>query len=233
MEMSDNSSLRRPPPIVVVGRNRLLRGGIIHSIGADMSAAQYETLQELPAAYRGVVIVDLASADDLTLLHEWMTERRGTSARGSMPPVLVIDTGILATELRGALAQGTLSVMRFDGSPDAIRAAIPAVAAGLTLLDAPSAVAMLGASRGPSDDTSSTEAAEQSAMRMWDVLSARESEVLALIARGFSNKEIARELDISDGTVRVHVREVLRKLGVANRTQAALFTLSASPPSES
>ncbi len=57
------------------------------------------------------------------------------------------------------------------------------------------------------------------------LLTERENSVLSLITRGCSNKAIARKLQISDSTVRVHVRSVLKKLGVQNRTQAALFVL--------
>jgi len=56
-------------------------------------------------------------------------------------------------------------------------------------------------------------------------LTARENAVLTLVTQGSSNKVIARKLGISDSTVRVHVRSVLKKLGVQNRTQAALVVL--------
>ena len=56
-------------------------------------------------------------------------------------------------------------------------------------------------------------------------LTEREASVLALIAEGASNKVIARRLGINDTTVRVHVRSVLRKIGVHNRTQAALLVV--------
>lgn len=57
-------------------------------------------------------------------------------------------------------------------------------------------------------------------------LTEREESVLSLIAEGCSNKLIARQLQISDSTVRVHVRSVLKKLGLRNRTQAALLASS-------
>ena len=56
-----------------------------------------------------------------------------------------------------------------------------------------------------------------------DALSAREVEVLRLLARGLANKEIARELRIGDKTVKTHVSSILGKLGVQSRTQAALY----------
>ena len=56
-----------------------------------------------------------------------------------------------------------------------------------------------------------------------DLLSPREREILRLIARGDSNKLIARELDIAETTVKIHVQHILRKLGLTSRVQAAVF----------
>lgn len=56
-------------------------------------------------------------------------------------------------------------------------------------------------------------------------LTPRQSEVLDLLRQGKSNKHIARELDMRESTVKVHVRQIMRKLGVSNRTQAALLAV--------
>jgi two-component system nitrate/nitrite response regulator NarL len=56
-------------------------------------------------------------------------------------------------------------------------------------------------------------------------LSAREREILALIARGDSNKLIARALDIAETTVKIHVQHILRKLNLTSRVQAAVFAV--------
>ena len=58
-----------------------------------------------------------------------------------------------------------------------------------------------------------------------EILTEREVDVLKLVARGFSNREVAEELVISERTVAAHVRGILGKLHVANRTQAALYAL--------
>lgn len=59
-----------------------------------------------------------------------------------------------------------------------------------------------------------------------DLLSPREREILLLIARGDSNKLIARALDIAETTVKIHVQHILRKLGLSSRVQAAVFATS-------
>ena len=60
-------------------------------------------------------------------------------------------------------------------------------------------------------------------------LTPREQEVLDLIARGFSNKRIALELGVAEKTVKTHVSHVLAKLGVSDRTQAALYAARLAP----
>jgi two-component system nitrate/nitrite response regulator NarL len=57
------------------------------------------------------------------------------------------------------------------------------------------------------------------------VLSPREREILQCLARGASNKEIARELDVAESTVKIHVQHILRKLELTSRMQAAVWAV--------
>lgn len=57
------------------------------------------------------------------------------------------------------------------------------------------------------------------------LLSAREGEILCCLANGYSNKQVARELNITEATVKVHVKTILRKLHLMNRTQAAIWAV--------
>jgi two-component system nitrate/nitrite response regulator NarL len=58
-------------------------------------------------------------------------------------------------------------------------------------------------------------------------LTAREREILVCLARGVSNKEIARELDLAESTVKIHVQNILRKLNLSSRVQAAVYAVEA------
>ncbi|TMK97170.1 MAG: response regulator transcription factor, partial [Actinobacteria bacterium] len=98
-------------------------------------------------------------------------------------------------------------------APAELARAIRAAHAGEALLDPLIAARLVEAIAQP--------AGEPAAER----LTAREQQVLALIARGYSNKRIALELGIAEKTVKTHVGHVLAKLGVADRTQAALHAV--------
>jgi DNA-binding NarL/FixJ family response regulator len=98
-----------------------------------------------------------------------------------------------------------------DVDPAALVQAIRAVHGGQVLLAPEAAVAML---TGPAPATDAMA-----------VLTERELEVLRLIAAGRSNREIARELVVAEKTVKTHVSNVLMKLGVQDRTQAALYAV--------
>jgi DNA-binding NarL/FixJ family response regulator len=115
-----------------------------------------------------------------------------------------------------ALRAGARGYVSKETDPQALAVAIRAVAAGHVLLSPQIAAALLGpAGIGGAD----------SGPNQQPHLTGREIEVLDLIARGKSNREIARILTVSEKTVKTHVSNVLMKLGVADRTQAALWAV--------
>jgi two-component system nitrate/nitrite response regulator NarL len=75
----------------------------------------------------------------------------------------------------------------------------------------------------PADPDAASSSTEPAPAGPLDSLSPREREILQGIARGQSNKEIARDLGIAETTVKIHVQHILRKLGLASRVQAAVF----------
>lgn len=120
-------------------------------------------------------------------------------------PVLVIGP---PGRRRDALAAGARGYLSIDPEPEALAAGVRAAAAGLTVLEPPPAATE------PATGPETIDAIDV------EELTDREQEVLALLAEGLSNKEIARRLRISDHTVKFHVNAILGKLGAHTRTEA-------------
>ncbi len=128
--------------------------------------------------------------------------------------VLILTSFDEDEELFGVLAAGACGYLLKDTRPERIVHAIRAVADGQAVFD--SAVAsriITGRPQGNED--------------LEEPLSEREMEVLQLMAKGLSNKEIGRSLWIGETTVKTHVSHILRKLGQADRTQAVLEAVKA------
>ena len=134
-------------------------------------------------------------------------------ARESAARVLVLTSATEPASASLAVRSGAAGVLYKDVDPDALVRAIRSVHDGHLLL-APEAAGTLVRSAGAWGAVAGLEA-----------LTGREREVLAEIAKGRSNREIARTLGVSEKTVKAHVSSVLAKLGVQDRTQAALLAV--------
>jgi NarL family two-component system response regulator LiaR len=128
--------------------------------------------------------------------------------------ILVLTSFAEDDQVFSAVKSGALGYVLKDSSPDDLLEAIRDVYRGEPSLQPNIARKLLREISRPAD----RELIE-------DPLTDREIEVLKLVARGLSNQEIADELVISEGTVRFHVSNILDKLHLANRTQAALYAL--------
>lgn len=114
-----------------------------------------------------------------------------------------------------AIRAGALGYLLKDASPEQLLQAIRDVYRGVSSLDPAVALKLIQEINRPQKDRPMTQ----------DPLSEREIEVLQLVAQGLTNQEIADKLIISERTVRNHVGNILNKLHLANRTQAALYAL--------
>jgi len=128
--------------------------------------------------------------------------------------VIVLTSFLDDDRLLPAIRAGAAGYLLKDAEPAEIARAIRAARAGKTIID-PSVASRLV--QAIADGASPVAGA--------DLLTRREREVLELIARGRSNKRIALELGISEKTVKTHVGHLLAKLGVSDRTQAALLAV--------
>ena len=164
-------------------------------------AADGPSALDLIAATRpDVLLLDMALPGmyGVEVLHE--LRRRELSCRA-----LVVTS--FTDRMPAAIRAGARGYLSKDVDPAALVAAVRSVAAGHLLLE-PAAVAALIAA--PAEGST---------------LTARERDVLLLLAEGRSNREIARALAVAEKTVKTHVSSILLKLGLADRTQAAVYAV--------
>ncbi len=129
--------------------------------------------------------------------------------------VIVLTSFLDDDKLLPALRSGAAGYLLKNTEPKELARAVRAAHAGEALLDPVVAARLV--------ETLAADGGEDPL----DRLTPREREVLVLIGRGFPNKRIARELDLSEKTVKTHVGHLLAKLGVTDRTQAAVFAVRA------
>ncbi len=207
--------MAQPISVLIVDDHPVVRQGlrvlleVQDGIEVAGEAADGDTAVALAASRApDVILLDLKlpGRDGLAVLTE-------LKARASTARVLVLTSATDPASASLAMRSGAAGVLYKDVDPDALVRAIRSVHDGHLLL-APGAAGPLV--RIPS-----------AAWGGIDALTSREREVLAELAQGRSNREIARALGIAEKTVKAHVSSVLAKLGVQDRTQAALLAVRA------
>ncbi|MFI7895499.1 response regulator [Streptomyces sp. CACIS-1.16CA] len=210
------------PPIraVIADDQMMVRQGFTVLLNAEPD------IEVVGQAVNGLDAIDKVAelAPDVVLMDIRMPElggieatRRITSPEGSTVKVLVLTTFDLDEYVYEALRAGASGFLLKDASADELAHAVRVVASGDALLS-PNITKRLivefsrtaGVPRAPLKE------------RVGD-LTERETEVLTLIAGGLSNAEIARQLIVAEQTVKTHVGRILVKLGLRDRTQAAVF----------
>jgi two-component system, NarL family, response regulator LiaR len=196
--------------ILLADDHSVVRQGLRMFLGLDPE------LEVVGEARNGVEAVRLAQelAPDVVLMDILMPEMDGLEAtrriRAAQPETEVIAlTSVLENEkVFDAIRSGAIGYLLKDTESEELCRAIKAAAAGQVQLSPQAAARLLREERPSQSQT--------------DPLTPRETEVLRLLAHGLANKEIARDLEIGEKTVKTHVSNILSKLGVLSRTQAAL-----------
>ncbi|MCW2247081.1 DNA-binding NarL/FixJ family response regulator [Azospirillum fermentarium] len=198
-----------PYPLVRHGFILALRGG-----QPGVRVAEAESVAE--AVARAASIPDLALVlVDLDLVPP-DGGRLGRLLKAVDPaPLLVLAEGGDSTAIRAAIRAGARGCVLKSGTAAVLEHAVKLALTGETFLPLPRAVLDGGGGVPPA-----------AAPRL-DGLTERQREVFDLLLAGQSNKEIARTLGVLEGTVKVHVRAIMQKLGVRNRTQAAVLAATA------
>lgn len=217
--MKDGDVAAGPLTIVLVDDHSLCRNGLTdllqHRGGMRVAASTGDAERVVPLLREhrpDLVVLDLRmpEADGLSLLRRIRTEGLDT-------PALILTMSDSQDDLAAALRAGVKGYLLKDMEPEDVIAAIAraargelAVAPALTLK-----LAQMLASGTPGGERKDLLAS----------LTEREREILEHLSRGESNKTIARALDISHDTVKLHVRHILNKLNLSSRVEAAVFAV--------
>jgi DNA-binding NarL/FixJ family response regulator len=184
----------------------VVRNGLV---GMLTSQPDFEVVGE---AADGKAAVDLvaSSAPDVVLMDlrmpvmDGLAAIRAIRARPEPPPILVLTTYDADSDIVRAIEAGAAGYLLKDAPPAELYAAVRAAASGGSPLSPAVAARIIHRVRDGGDAA----------------LSSREADVLRLVARGASNREIGRDLRISEATVKTHLIHVFEKLGVGDRTSA-------------
>jgi DNA-binding NarL/FixJ family response regulator len=168
-----------------------------------MAANGVEALALVAELKPDVVLMDLSmpEMDGVEATRRIVAEHPGVR-------VLVLTSFSDQTRIMDALRAGAEGYLLKHSEPDEIAAAIRAIHEGGSPLDPKAARVLLESRRTAAES---------------DNLTDREREVLLLVRAGLANKQIARKLEISERTVKAHLTNVFQRLGVSDRTQAALW----------
>lgn len=164
---------------------------------------------EIPAAQPDVVLLDLRMPK---LGGLGVLDRLG--AAGELPPTLILTTFDDDSSLLAGIRAGAKGFLLKDVSLDQLTHAIRTLAAGGTMIQPAVTERVL---KGLGELSHNFESLDPP-----DPLTERETEILRLMAGGYSNREIAGAFDLAEGTVKNHISSVLSKLGVRDRTRAVL-----------
>ncbi|MFJ8971140.1 MULTISPECIES: response regulator [unclassified Streptomyces] len=196
--------------LVVVDDHPVVRDGLR---GMFAAAPGFEVLGEASNGVDALTAVERLDPD-VVLMDLRMPGGGGVAAiaeltrRGARSKVLVLTTYDTDSDTLPAIEAGATGYLLKDAPREELFAAVRAAADGRSVLSPAVASRLMTRVRTPAADPAET------------ALSAREREVLALVARGTTNREIAAELFISEATVKTHLTHVFAKLGAKDRAAA-------------
>jgi two-component system, NarL family, response regulator LiaR len=209
--------MAEPIQVLIVDDHAVVREGLRAFLqtqeGMNVAGEAADGNEALEAATRlrpDVILMDLVMPE-----LDGVTAMRTLRERVPDARVIVLTSFLDEDKLLPALRAGAAGYLLKNAEPKELARAVRAAHAGEALLDPVVAARLVEtlAADGERDPI--------------DRLTPREREVLVLIGRGFPNKRIARELGVTEKTVKTHVGHVLAKLGVTDRTQAAVLAVRA------
>ncbi|MCE7945959.1 MAG: DNA-binding response regulator [Chloroflexi bacterium CFX4] len=196
--------------ILIVDDHAVVRQGLRMFLSLD---SELEVIGEAVDGKQGVALARQLQPD-VVLMDLLMPVMDGVTAIGMLrrevpdAEVVALTSVLEDNAVVGAIRAGAIGYLLKDTESDELIRAIKAAANGQVQLSPKAAARLIREVRAPESP---------------EVLTERETEVLRLLAKGLSNKEIAQTLVIGEKTVKTHVSNILSKLNVSSRTQAALY----------
>lgn len=209
--------------ILIVDDHALVRRGMGHVVRECFPEAEVveaggadDALEAMAGGGIDVALVDvrMPDADGLELLHEM-------KQRWPDVPVIMLSSFDHAHYVRRALAEGAAGYMLKDATPEDLEQAIRVALSGGGNVLSPRVIQNLF----EAVDDGATEDGGRPP-RTHGALTQRETDILRLLVEGRSNRDISRALFLSEKTVKAHLAAIFRKLGVTNRTQAAMAAVA-------
>jgi DNA-binding NarL/FixJ family response regulator len=209
--------------ILIVDDHALVRRGMSHVVRDSFRDAEVleagtasEAMEAMETSGVDVALVDvrMPDSDGLELLHD-------IKERWPEVPVIMLTSFDHAHYVRRALAEGAAGYMLKDATPEDLEQAIKVAMSGGGNVLSPKVIQNLFEAM----DGAVSENGEAT-HRPTSALTQRETDILALLAEGKSNRDISRALYLSEKTVKAHLAAIFRKLGVSNRTQAAMAAVA-------
>jgi len=204
--------------VLIVDDDHLMRAGLVELLTADpdidivgQAATGREAVEQTSRLAPEVVLMDVRMPD-----LDGIAATRELARTAPAAKVLILTTFEQDDYIFGALRAGASGFLLKRTRPEELIAAVHTVAAGDALLS-PSVT------RRVIDRMAQQPAPELACQATLADLTPREREVLQLIARGMSNREIAAALVVEESTIRTHVKRILMKLGLRDRVQAVIF----------
>ena len=203
--------------LLVIETNKLFREGLRHIF----SASSFEIVHEagsvedaipfVESLQPALVLVGLPDSDDV------ITRVSQIRAAAPRTRIVILADSIRINGLADAMTTGVDGYLLKNMSADALHQSLRIVSLGEKVLPSELANLLTGDRLGSRRYLGST--------RHLNGLSDREIQILSHVRKGGQNKQIANDLKISDGTVKVHLKAILKKTGAQNRTQAAIWAM--------